>query len=372
MPGLINSHTHLGMSVFRNTSDGLPLIDWLNKKTWPAESKMSDEDIYASTLLSTVEMILTGTTTCFDHYVGSDTTIKAIEESNIRCVFTNFLKDNDGLGNERLKNFLDLYKKYNNKNDLISFCMAPHSMYACSKNYLRKVSYFASKYNLPVHMHYCETVNEVQIIGKIYKKNMADALIDTNLTNNKLILAHGIYLCDDELDKLNKYDISIVHNPVSNLVLGSGICDVKKLLDKGINVCLGTDGAGSSFNINMFYHMAYVDLLQKGIYRNANIMDSYDVLKMATINGAKAMGMDNFIGSIEIGKKADIIMLDLSDINIYPTNNLISQVVHNTSKENIVMTMVNGKILASNGKLTNNLSIDKLKDNIDNIVNNIF
>ena len=372
MPGLINAHTHLGMSVFRNTNENLSLIDWLNNKTWPAEAKMSEDDIYTTTLLSTVEMILTGTTTCFDHYIASDITIKAIEESNIRCLYTNFLRDNDGYGNERLKKFINLYEKYNNQNELISFCFAPHSMYSCSKNYLKKISFFASKYNLPVHMHYCESINEYNIIRDIYKKDVADALKETNLTNNKLILAHGVYLSDEELDKLKKYDISIVHNPLSNLVLGSGICDVKNLIDKNINVCLGTDGAGSAYNINMFYHMQYVDLLQKGMYRDANIMNSYDVLKMATINGAKAINMDNLIGSIEQGKLADIIMLDLSDITIFPENNLISQIVHNISKNNIIMTMVNGKILAMNGKLNSRLNINKLRDNVNLIINKIF
>lgn len=372
MPGLINAHTHLGMSIFRNTSDNLSLIDWLNKKTWPAEAKMTDDDIYIATLLSITEAILSGTTTCFDHYVGSSITIKAITESNIRCLFTNFLKDNDGLGNERLKQFRKLYEDYKDKNDLITFCLAPHSMYSCSRNYLKKISYFATKYKLPVHIHYCESINEINMIQNLYKKDVVDALIDTGLTDNKLILAHGVYLTDDELDRLRQYDISIVHNPISNLVLGSGICDVRKLMDKNINVCLGTDGAGSSFNINMFYHMSYVDLLQKGIYRNANIMNSYDVLKMATINGAKAIGLDNMIGSIEVGKKADIIMLDLSDITIFPENNIISQVVHNTSKNNIIMTMINGKIVANYGKLTNNLNIDKLKYNINKIINKVF
>ena len=154
-------------------------------------------------------------------------------------------------------------------------------------------------------------------------------------------------------------------------MLGSGICDIKKIIDKKINVCLGTDGAGSSFNLNMFYHMSIVDLLQKGIYKNANIMNSYDVLKMATINGAKALGLAQKIGSIEENKKADLVMLDLSDITIYPENNLISQIVHNVNRNMVVMTMINGKILNKNGKLTNNLNINKLKYEINKIIERV-
>ena len=370
IPGLVNAHTHLGMSIFRNTSDNMSLLDWLENKTWVIESKMTDDDYYLASLLSCCEAILTGTTTVADHYVGNNTTINAIKESGIRCLFTNFLRDNDNLGNKRLNDFKSLYKEHKNDSDLISFALAPHSLYTCSKNYLKKISYFASKYNLPVHMHYCETVSEVDIINKNYK-NIIDALISTDLINNKLILAHGIYINKKELDKLKNYDISIVHNPISNLVLGSGICDIKKIIDKKINVCLGTDGAGSSFNLNMFYHMSIVDLLQKGIYKNANIMNSYDVLKMATINGAKALGLAQKIGSIEENKKADLVMLDLSDITIYPENNLISQIVHNVNRNMVVMTMINGKILNKNGKLTNNLNINKLKYEINKIIERV-
>lgn len=368
MPGLINCHTHLGMSIFRCTNDAYNLNDWLTKKIWPIEDKMSWKDIYYTTLLSCIESIKSGTTTSADHYFGSLESINAIKECKIREIFTNCCMDSDGKGNDRLEVFEKLYNENNEISDLITFSIAPHALYTCSSEYLEKIRDIALKYNLPIHMHLSENQDEVKSITEKYGIKPAFVLEKLGLLKCKLVLAHCTFLDDDEIELLKKHDVSIVHNPISNLNLGCGIAPIKNYIDNGINVCLGTDGAGSAINIDMFYHLAFVDLLQKGLYKDPTIMNAYDVLKLATINGAKAFGLEDKIGSIEVGKKADIIILDYNDTSVYPTADLISQIVHNTRNYHVKTSIINGEVIMNDRALTLDIDEEKLKEEIDNIV----
>lgn len=362
MPGLINCHTHLGMSLFRATNDELTLNEWLNKKIWPIEANMTDEDVYYATLFSILEMLESGTTCSNNMYFSSEVAINAVIQTKVRSVFSECLMDNDDKGQDRIEIFKKLYEKYKD-NDLISFMIAPHSMYTCSKKYLKECSDLALSYNVPVHIHFCENDEEVKTIKKQYNMDPVKALNKVGLLRNKLILAHGTNISDKGLKILNKKNISICHNPISNLNLGCGIADIDKY-NNTLNICLGTDGQGSGNNMNMFYHMSVVDLLQKGIHKNPLSMNSYDVLKMATINGAYALGLEKEIGSIEIGKKADIIIVDINTINSYPSNDIINNIVHNTETINIDTVMINGNILIQNHKLMLNLNKEALKEKI--------
>ena len=366
MPGLVNCHTHLGMSFFRATNDNLDLNTWLTKKIWPIENNMTEEDIYYANLLSCVEMLESGTTCSNDMYFGGYTGIKALLQTKVRSVFSRTLMDNDGKGKERLAEFKNIYYEYKN-NDLINFAMTPHAMYTCSKEYLKKCSDVALKLDIPIHMHFCENEDEVKQIKKMYHCDPVKALEKTGLLRNKLILAHGTYISDKGLDILSKHDVSICHNPVSNLNLGCGIADVCKY-SKKVNVCLGTDGQGSGNNMNMFYHMSLVDLLQKGIHKDPTIMSSYDVLKMATINGAKALDLDSEIGSIEVGKKADIIILDTDYINMYPNVDVITNVAHNLETMNVNTVIIDGEVLIRQHKLLLTINKDLLKEKVDSII----
>ena len=362
MPGLINCHTHLGMSIFRATNDNLNLNDWLNNKIWPIEDKLTDEDIYYTTLLSCIEMIKTGSVIANDMYFGSLGILKAVKESKIRCLFGRCLMDSDGKGKERIDEFIELYN--NKDNDLIKYTIAPHAFYTCSKEYLKECSDLALKYNLPLHIHFCENLNEVDGIKKEYGTTF-NALKETGLLRNKLILAHGTFI--DEIEKYKDYDVSISHNPLSNLDLGCGIANITKYRDY-VNIGLGTDGQGSGNNMNLFYHMSLVDLLQKGIYKDPTVYSSYETLKMATINGARVLGVEDEIGSIEIGKKADIIIIDLNNIETYPTVDLIVNLVHNTESNNVDTTIVNGEVLMQNHKLCLDINEEDLKSNISRII----
>ena len=348
MPGLINAHTHLGMSYFKATNDNLTLQDWLNNKIWPIEDKMTDEDTYYSTALALIEMIKTGTTCSNDMYFNCEGTIKALKELKTRCLFTRCLAGKGGEGDGRIDEFRDLYNKYKDE-ELIEFCVAPHALYTCDLEYLKKCSALATEMNMPVHIHYCENRSEIEDVKKEYGISPLEVLRQSNLINNKLILAHTTFIDDETLEEFKNRDVSFVHNPISNLNLGCGIADMTKYKNY-VNIALGTDGVGSGNNLNMFYHISVVDLLQKGKYENPTVFSSYETLKMATINGAKALGMQDKIGSIEVGKKADIIMLDLDDIMTKPSPDLITNICHN-ALNNVTMTMVNGEVLMQDKRL---------------------
>ena len=368
MPGLINAHTHLGMSMFKATNDSLTLMEWLQDKIWPIEDKMTDEDTYYSVLMALVEMIKTGTTCSNDMYFNCDGSLKAIKETKVRSVFTKTFADINGDGEDRIKEFFRIYNE-NKDNPLITFTIAPHAFYTCNEKYLKRCSELATELNLPVHMHYNENEGEIEGTIKEYSKTPLEVLKSTGLINNKLILAHATFITDEELNEFKDRDVSFVHNPLSNLNLGCGIADIKKYKDY-VNISLGTDGVGSGNNLNMFYHMSLVDLLQKGKYEDPTVFNSYEVLKMATINGAKALGLSDKIGSIEVGKNADIIMLDMNNILTEPNVDIINNLVHNAFN-NVDMTMINGEILLKNKKLCLDINEKELINKIYEIIDRL-
>lgn len=370
MPGLINAHAHLGMSIFRATNDDLTLQEWLTKKIWPIEDKMTDEDIYYAVLLSCLEMIKTGTTCANDMYFGWKGTMKAALESKIRLVMSRCLIgdiNKDGLN--KIKDFKELLETHKN-NPLITFTVAPHSLYTCTKDYLKECLKLSEEYDLPIHVHFCENKQEVKDIKNMQKKPPVKALKDLGFLNRKIILAHATFLTKKEQKQIPQ-NASLVTNPLSNLNLGCGIADITSYRKNNINICLGTDGQGSGNNINLFKHMSITADLQKAMYQDPTIMSSYEVLKMATINGAKALNLENKIGSIEPGKQADLIVLDLNNIEIYPTPDLICQVVHNVESNNIVTTIINGEILMEDRKLLLNIDEENLKKEIKNLYNRL-
>lgn len=369
MPGLVNAHTHLGMSIFRASNDSLTLMDWLNNKIWPIEDEMNDNDVYYTTLASCYEMIKTGTTSCNDMYMYCDGAIKAIKECGVRTLFSRSICDNDGGGVRRINELMDLYNKYND-NELINFSITPHSMYTCSGDYLKECSELALKLNIPYHIHFCENMEEVDGIKKQYNCLPVEALKKLDLFKNKLILAHGTFISEKELKMLKGKDVSIVTNPISNLNLGCGISDIVTE-SKYVNVCLGTDGQGSGNNMNLFYHMSILDLLQKGTYKDPTIMNSYDVLKMATINGAKALGF-NDVGCIKEGNKADIIILDMNDLCNYPSTEIFNNIVHNGWNNCVDTTIINGKVLMKEKNVLLDINENKIKKEFDKIIDRIM
>lgn len=371
MPGLINTHAHVPMSIFRETVDGYITQDWLTQKIWPVEAKLTEEDVYFASMLSYIEMIYSGTTTINDMYFMQNKIVDAALDTGVRLQVTRTLMDTDGSGERKLVEIEEFIKKYKEKYDTISLNVGIHGLYTNTEEYLQKGLEIAKKYKLPVNMHFCENEQEREDIKKMY--NIASPIepIKKYFKNIHLILAHAVKLTNEEIEKIAKQDIYIAHCPVSNLKLGCGIAPITKMQEENICISLGTDGQGSGSNLDMFETMKYTALLQKGYLENPTLMPAYEVLKMATINGAKTLNLENQIGSIEEGKLADIIILNLDSPLTLPLNDIIAEIVYNVKAQNVETTIVNGKILMENKvfKLKNDPKV--IYGKCENIINRI-
>lgn len=370
MPGLINTHTHIAMCIFRGTFEGCNLYTWLNEKIWPIEAKLKPEQIYNASMYSIIEMISTGTTCANDQYFMAEETRKAAEELNMRVAISRVLLDTDGKDfDEKIQEFRDLYETRNKENDLITYTIDPHGFYTCTPSALEKIRELALEYKLPIHVHFMESIDEVESIKKLHGMKGSQVL-KKYFGDMHTILAHGVKLDDEDIEILKTLDCGIAHNPVSNLRLGCKIADTTKYLKNGINVALGTDGQGSGNNLDMFEAMRTACLIQGGIHENEERITSRDAIKMATINGAKLLGLDDKIGSIEEGKDADIILVDISkkldNITKLPNNDLISNLVYNTSGRDVDTTIIKGKILMENREIKN-VDLNKIISNVENI-----
>lgn len=367
IPGLINAHAHVPMSIFRETLDGYNLQDWLSKKIWPLEDKLTQEDIYYASYLTYLEMIKSGVTTINDMYFMTDEIISSALDSGIRLQTTRTFIGSNKKDLERLEELDTLIGKY--KEDTITFNLGIHGLYSTTSSFIDECLEFNKKHNLNIHMHFCENEKEVSDIKNTYNLNPVD-ILEGKFNNQKLILAHCVKLTKEDIIKLSKLNVSVVHCPVSNLKLGCGIANINEMLNNNINVCLGTDGQGSGSNLDLFEVMKFTALLQKGINENAKLLPSYEVLKMATINGAKALNLSDKIGSIEVGKLADIIIIDIDDIKIKPVNNLLSEIVYNVKSNNVETTIINGQILMKNKTIINNIE-SRIVEQCNKIVNRI-
>lgn len=348
MPGFVNAHTHVGMSLFRNFSDDVELMTWLNEKIWPLEDKLIEEDVYWASLLSHAEMIMTGTTSFADMYYFEDQTIKALEKSKMRAQISRGLTLEDK-NNKKIEENIDLFKKYeNSQNGRINIAFGPHAVYTTDKNYLKEINKYAKKYKMPIHIHLSETKTENTDCMKRFNQSPTEVFEECGIFENKTIAAHGVYLSDKDLDILSKYNVSVVHNPSSNLKLSSGFLDCTRVINKKINLAMGTDSSASNNNLSMIKEISLTSLVSK--YNNPQNLKAYDVLKMATINGAKALGLDDKIGTLEEGKLADIILIDLNNPNHTPQNNLISSLPYSTFDKDVSYVIINGDLVYDDKK----------------------
>lgn len=354
MPGLINTHAHIPMSIFRETTEGCKLYEWLNEKIWPREDKLTKEDVYFASMLSYYEMIATGTTTINDQYFMSEEIRRAAIDCKVRAVITRTIMDVDGSFEKRVQEFKVFYNSRDKNNDLITYCVAPHSLYTCSNECLQVTADLAKEYHLPIHVHFLESIDEIQDIQKQHGKK-AIKVLKEYFDGIHTILAHGVHLDNEDIEILKTMDCGIAHNPISNLRLGCTIADTTRYLQEGINVALGTDGQGSGSNLDMFEAMRIACLIQGGIHENEERLNAKDALRMATINGAKLLGLEEKVGSIEVGKDADLILVNveesLENITMLPNLNEIANLVYNTSGKNVETTIVKGEILMENRQM---------------------
>ena len=366
LPGLINTHSHIAMSIFRETIDGYKLQQWLEEKIWPMEDKLQPGDIYYATYLSAIEMIKSCCTTINDMYFMTDYSINAINETGVRLQTTRTLMSMENDSGKRLKELEDLIEK-NKDNPLVTFNVGIHGLYTTNEQDLIKYIEYAKNKNMRIHMHFCENSKEVQDIKNNYNQYPVQ-IIQKYFGDMNLILAHCVKLTDNEIESLSKMkNISVSHCPISNLKLGCGIAKIDQMAKKGINISLGTDGQGSGSNLDMFETMKITALLQKGVNEDPTAIPAYEVLKMATVNGAKALGLESKIGSIEENKLADIIIINPDTEQMQPINDIFADLVYNAKGSNVETTIVNGKILMENRKL-NFCDEENIFDECDKII----
>lgn len=358
MPGLVNTHQHSPMSLLRAYSDDLKLMDWLDQKMLPAEANMTEEDIRAGARLAMAEMIKSGTTTFADMYIHMNEIAETVEEVGMRASLTRglvFLEPDDGV---RMAEALDLIDRWHGKAEgRITTMFGPHAPYTCPPDALRHVIRLAEERDIPIHIHLAETVEEVASLRLKYGQTPTEYLHALGLFDQcHVLLAHGVHLSESDIQLLKGMQGGVSHNPVSNLKLGCGIAPVHKLHQEGVTVGLGTDGAGSATTLDMFEEMKAAAWMQKLHYGDPTILPAKEVLKMATIQGAKLLRINHEIGTLSPGKKADLILVNLNKPHLTPLHQLESLLAYGVSGADIDTTIVNGKVLMRSRKL---LTIDE-------------
>lgn len=344
MPGFKNAHTHSGMTLMRSLADDCPLAEWLNTQIFPLEAKLTPEDIYTATELAILEYLTTGVTAIFDMYLTPDSIADACSNMGMRCVQVG------GLNNfsESIPLLEQWYEKLNHKDELNSFMLGFHAEYTTSKELLAQVAELSQKYKAPVFTHISETKAEVEGCVERYGCTPAQLFESLGMWEYGGGGYHGVYLTPEDRAIFKKRNLTIVTNPGSNTKLASGIAPISDFLKEGIPVAVGTDGPSSNNCLDMFREMFLVTGLAKLKEQDAAAVDAREVLKMATVNGAKAMGLDNSDVLAE-GKYADLIRIDLHQPNMQPIHNIQKNLVYSGSKQNVSMTMIHGRILYENG-----------------------
>ena len=353
MPGLINAHTHAAMTLLRSYADDLELMSWLNDEIWPAEDKMGAEDIYWGTMLAIAEMIRGGTTTFADMYGPfMEKVAQAVTESGIRASLARGCVGVSDPNEQKIAENIALYEEYNNSADgRIKVWFGPHAPYTCSSAYLEKLAQAAWDHHSGIHVHLSETTDELRQIRENYTLSPVEYLAKVGIFDGPCLAAHGVWLNDEEIAYLAERKVSVVHNAVSNMKLSSGAAPVAKMLKMGLNVGLGTDGASSNNSLDMFKEMSTAAYLSKLATMEPTSVKAFEALQMATIGSARALGWDKEIGTLEVGKKADLILVDLIAPHFCPWNNSIADLVYSAKSTDVTHTIVNGKLLMENREL---------------------
>lgn len=346
LPGLINGHTHIGMSLLRNYADDLPLHQWLTEKIWPTEANLKAEDVYWGSLLSMVEMIQSGTTAFCDMYFFMEEVGRGLEEIGMRGVLTRGLIEEGDKSQAKLADTRNLHKNWHGKaNGRIKVMVAPHAPYTCSPGFLEKIMDLAQELNTGLHIHLSETEKELQDSLAEWGKTPIEHVNDLGLFDFHTVAAHCVHVNDRDIEIIKAKNVYPVNNPSSNLKLASGFAPVDQMLKAGIPVALGTDGSSSNNNLNMFEEIHLASLVNKAVNRDAVSLPALEALKMATINGAKALDWNQEIGSIEIGKKADIILIDSHKPHLYPMHNPISALAYSVQGSDVDTVIIDGRII---------------------------
>lgn len=355
MPGFKNAHTHNAMTLLRSYADDLPLHNWLFDKIFPIEAHLTDEITYYFTILGILENLSSGVTACFDFYFPLRGQIKAFKDTGMRALI---LLNND-LSKAELEDIFE-----NQATDLVNYTFGMHAEYTASDETIKMIKELVKKYRVPFYTHCSETKLDIKKSLENRKMYPLEFFNSLGLFDYGGGIFHGIYLTDHELDIIKDKGLHIITCPGSNTKLASGIAPLHKYNQMGLNLAIGTDGPSSNNSLNMFKEMYLATGLQKILNEDPSVMDAKDVLYMATVGGAKAMNLKD-CDILEVGKTADIVMIDMNLPNMRPYHNIEKNLVYSGSNQNVLMTMVNGKILYEYGKFNIGFDIDKLYEKLD-------
>lgn len=356
MPGLVNLHTHAAMTLLRGYADDLPLMEWLKGHIWPAEARhISSEFVRDGARLACAEM-LKGGTTCFnDMYFFPEAVAEAVVDTGMRAAMgmvviefpTAYATDPD----DYLEKGCVMRDRWQHE-PLLSFTLAPHAPYTVSDSTFLKINTLANQLDLPIHIHLHETADEITQSLTQYQQRPLARLHELGLTGPNLIAVHAVHMNADEIALLAHHGCHIAHCPASNLKLASGFAPITAMSERGLNIGIGTDGTASNNKLDMFSEMRLAALLAKGVSLDAGVIPAHTALQMATLNGARALGLDDKIGSLVAGKCADLIAVDLAQINTLPTFDPISNLVYSAGREQVSHVWINGKLLVDNHQYT--------------------
>jgi 5-methylthioadenosine/S-adenosylhomocysteine deaminase len=348
LPGLVNAHTHAAMSLFRGLADDLPLMEWLTNYIFPVESRMDTDFVYTGTLLACAEMIMSGTTTFCDMYLFEDQVARAAQQAGMRCLVGEVLYDfpspNYGPAEKGLQYTESLIREWE-PDPLVSIAVEPHSLFTCSPKLLLASHELAERYGVPLIIHVAESLKEVSDVKERYGKGPVQHLLSLGLLGPHLIADHCVHLEESDIAAMAQNGVCVVHNPESNMKLASGVAPIPELLANGVTVGLGTDGCASNNNLDLFTEMDMAAKLHKIHTMDPTVMDAVTVLRMATIEGAQALGLGQVTGSIEVGKKADIIIVDINKPHLTPMYNPFSHLVYAARGNDVRHSIINGHLV---------------------------
>lgn len=344
MPGFKNAHTHTAMTFLRSCADDMPLDRWLNEQVFPREARLTDEMVYVFSVLGIMEYLTSGVTSSFDMYFHNEAYVRANTDTGFRTVLCASMNDFDSDPTNVEREFL----RYNAHNELVSYRLGIHAEYTTSVERIKYMASLAEKYKAPCFTHLCETRRETEDCIRRTGKTPAKYLDELGFFNYGGGAFHCVYLSEDDVRLFREKGLWAVTCPASNLKLASGIAPIQRYIDAGLKLAIGTDGAASNNALDMFREMYLVTALQKYLLGDATACDAEKVLEMACVGGARAMGLD-CCDDIAVGKKADLIVIDLSRPNMQPIHNIEKNLVYSGSKENVRLTMVNGRVLYENG-----------------------
>ena len=353
MPGLVNAHTHIAMSLMRHYADDLPFWNWLFERILPVEEHLTGEHVYNGSMLSLVEMVRSGVTCFADMYFYMDQVAKATVKAGLRANLTRGLAFNGPEDLVKLDESRRFYEDWNGKGEgRIMVDVGPHAIYTCPPEYLEKVVQMAEELDTGIHMHLSESRKECADSMKAYGKTPVAHSAEHGLFAGTTYAAHCVHINDDDIQILREYGVSVINNPTSNLKLGNGFAPITKLLEAGVNVGLGTDGSASNNNLNMFEELHVASLVNKGVTEEPTAVSAYTALKMATINGARALGLEEVTGSLRVGKKADIILIDKEAPHLYPRHSVSAGLVYAAQSSDVKTVLCNGEVVMQDRELT--------------------